>query len=741
MRAARHANHTRAKSKTMHPGTKHKPADAFRNEAGAFDLPSILIGVVVVGVLTAGVLATIFGIIPYTQDQGIRQDLSAVGTAQGVAKAKDGRFMTDSELRAAGYLSGERVPAAAAPAPAGTLAFERTASTGKEPKKVTVNAAADGSCFLAVGKSASGTIYYLTDMDGSTARKLKAQESPGCLAGDQIVDLIESVGGFAPDALPKSPQVTGAPTGPVSASFSWQPVNGATGYNATYRINAGALQVAAAAQTTNTVTVNAAAGDTVTVDVRAVNLAGSSAPANAAVTLIPAAPAVTGTATGPVTASFSWTAVNGATGYTVSSRANTGPWQIIGTGQTGTTAAVEAAEGDTVELRVAAVNAGGTSSPASASVSLPVPVNTAGTASWGYNVYGQLGNGAAGNNSTAAAVKDLQGTTTSISAAVGGTHMCAAVDGSAWCWGRNNYGQLGNGTLTDSNVPVKAAGELAGKTVTAVTTGSFYSCAIADGKAYCWGTTGLGELGNGVASPGNRATPVAVNRAVMTGTVTAITAGYNHACAIADGKAYCWGRGANGRLGNGSTTDRTTPALVNASAMSGTVTSISAGQSSTCAVATGKAYCWGAYANGRLGDGGVSDRTTPAAVYTAGVLSGKTVTSISTGANHACVIAGGGAYCWGSSGYGQLGRGYIGGETNVPLAVVGLTGTVEEISAGGVNTCAITDGTAYCWGYAARGSTGDGTTVQSNSPSRMVGLTGPVAHISAGNEAGILSYR
>lgn len=79
-------------------------SDAFRNESGAFDLPSILVGVVVVGVLTAGVLASIFGVIPFAQDKGAVQDISAVTTAQGVEKAKTGAYASAFNLTAAQLL-------------------------------------------------------------------------------------------------------------------------------------------------------------------------------------------------------------------------------------------------------------------------------------------------------------------------------------------------------------------------------------------------------------------------------------------------------------------------------------------------------------------------------------------------------------------------------------------------------------------------------------------------------------
>ena len=97
-------------------------------------------------------------------------------------------------------------------------------------------------------------------------------------------------------------------------------------------------------------------------------------------------------------------------------------------------------------------------------------------------------------------------------------------------------------------------------------------------------------------------------------TVTAISAGFAHTCAIADGNAYCWGSGADGVLGNGGTADSSVPVAVGGALSGKTVTAISAGRSNTCAVAAGRAYCWGYNLNGQLGNGATTDSATPVAV-------------------------------------------------------------------------------------------------------------------------------
>jgi alpha-tubulin suppressor-like RCC1 family protein len=166
--------------------------------------------------------------------------------------------------------------------------------------------------------------------------------------------------------------------------------------------------------------------------------------------------------------------------------------------------------------------------------------------------------------------------------------LAAPVTGRAAAWGVNTSGQLGdNNWPTAAKVPVAVkadTGPLAGKTVTSISAGDSHSCAIADGKAYCWGSNGNGQLGDNNAPTAARV-PVAVksDSGPLAGkTVTAISAGYNHTCAVADGKAYCWGWNYYGQLGdNNAPTDAKVPVAVSADTgpLSGkTVTAISAGE-------------------------------------------------------------------------------------------------------------------------------------------------------------------
>ena len=298
--------------------------------------------------------------------------------------------------------------------------------------------------------------------------------------------------------------------------------------------------------------------------------------------------------------------------------------------------------------------------------------------------------------------------------------VAAPTAGRAAAWGNNSFGQLGdNPTIDiDSKVPVavNTDGPLAGKTVTAVSAGDWYTCAVADGKAYCWGYNYDGQLGNN--STIDSKVPVAVNTdGPLAGkTVTAVSAGDRYTCAVADGKAYCWGYNYYGQLGNNSTIDSSVPVAVKADSgpLAGkTVTAISTGGLHTCAVADGKAYCWGANGAGQLGDNnGPTDSLVPVAVTAvSGWLAGKTVTAISTGGLHTCAVADGKAYCWGDNLTGQLGDNTGPTDSKVPVPV--NTGgplasrTVTAISAGRYHTCVVAEGRASCWGYNDHGQLGD----------------------------------
>jgi alpha-tubulin suppressor-like RCC1 family protein len=309
----------------------------------------------------------------------------------------------------------------------------------------------------------------------------------------------------------------------------------------------------------------------------------------------------------------------------------------------------------------------------------------------------------------------------------GNFHTCALSSGNlAYCWGSNANGQLGNGTLNNQLSPksIDMTGVLNGLTVSKISSGRYHTCAIANGAAYCWGYNNYGQLGDN--STTQRTSPVAVNVAgVLSGkTITQIGAGDYHSCALtSDNIMACWGNNANGQLGDSSTNTSYVPVAVNTSGvLSGkTISSISVGSFHTCVVADAQPYCWGYNANGQIGNGTTTNPTTsPAAVTTSGVLSGRTVTAVAAGYYHTCAIADNLAFCWGSDTNGKLGDSAATSSSTTPVAVDVsgvLSGrSVSHITAAIQTTCVVADNLAFCWGRNNLGQFGDDTTTSSGVP-------------------------
>ncbi|MCL1840111.1 IPT/TIG domain-containing protein, partial [Candidatus Saccharibacteria bacterium] len=312
-------------------------------------------------------------------------------------------------------------------------------------------------------------------------------------------------------------------------------------------------------------------------------------------------------------------------------------------------------------------------------------------------------------------------------------HTCAiASDDTAYCWGGNGDGQLGDNSYTGHLVPTRISagntGLLDGKTVKQISTEGYRTCAIAsDDTAYCWGTNTSGGIGDGT-SVTNRPVPTAIsagNTGLLDGkTVKYISTG-SHTCAIAsDDTAYCWGDNHSGEIGdNTSGTSRLVPTAIsagNTGLLDGkTVKQISAGVMHTCAIASDDtAYCWGHNGQGQLGDNTITQRLIPTAISAGntGLLDGKTVKHISAGANSVCAIASDGTtYCWGYNGNGELGDNTQTDRRIPTLISAGNTGlldgkTVKQISVGYQHACAIADNNhSYCWGGNWEGRLGDGT--------------------------------
>ena len=301
--------------------------------------------------------------------------------------------------------------------------------------------------------------------------------------------------------------------------------------------------------------------------------------------------------------------------------------------------------------------------------------------------------------------------------------------GYCWGNDLSGYLGTGSSSTHRSSVPVAISmtGLLAGKSLKSISVGTSHTCVIAsDSRVYCWGYNPDGRLGDGTTT-NSPSTAVAVSTSgVLAGkTINAVSVQYDHSCVIAsDGNAYCWGYGSTGSLGYGSSTSSSVPVAVStAGVLAGkSIKSVSTSFSNSCAIASDdNVYCWGAGTYGALGNSSTARSLIPVAVTTSGALSGKTVKSMVQGQSHTCVIASdNNAYCWGRNNQGQLGNGTT-SDSSVPVAVSmsGLLSgkTIKSISAGHAYTCVIaSDNNAYCWGYNGDGQLGNNSTVNSTQP-------------------------
>jgi len=294
---------------------------------------------------------------------------------------------------------------------------------------------------------------------------------------------------------------------------------------------------------------------------------------------------------------------------------------------------------------------------------------------WGLNLTGQLGDGSTASRSIPTAVT---GGLLLAAVSSGGTFTCgiAAADSTAYCWGWGGYGQLGSpptetcatgtGIEPCSRTPIAVSGSMR---FIAVSTGSRHTCAVAaDSTAYCWGRNDAGQLGNGTTA--DAAAPVAVSGVIK---FTAITVGFAHSCGLTKaGDAYCWGDNAWGQIGDPTRALSPLPVAV----VGGVVfVSLSAGAQHTCGIEAGNvAWCWGANVSSELGAESTETCMTQSFVGACSrqplaVTTNQTFLSISGGAHHTCAVnTGGRAYCWGNNSNGQLGTGNTSG-SDVPIPV------------------------------------------------------------------------
>lgn len=270
---------------------------------------------------------------------------------------------------------------------------------------------------------------------------------------------------------------------------------------------------------------------------------------------------------------------------------------------------------------------------------------------WGSNDHGELGDGSQDESGIPVQVAGLTGA----SAITVGLNYSCALDqaGTAWCWGANESGQQGNGTEKGSLAPVRVRVDEKLTSISAAFSKNHTCARDQAGRAWCWGLNNYGQLGTGhfgSSSSPKRVVGLPAIRSVTTG-------GYGHSCAIGIGwEAWCWGTNYWGQLGSrgqmGSAGKFTQPVRVKN--LVG-LRSLALGSGHTCAIdSVWRAWCWGYNGNGDLGDGTTINRAT--AVRVASL---PKVSTIATGLGHTCALAKTGqVYCWGWGGFGQLGHGH-----------------------------------------------------------------------------------
>jgi alpha-tubulin suppressor-like RCC1 family protein len=354
---------------------------------------------------------------------------------------------------------------------------------------------------------------------------------------------------------------------------------------------------------------------------------------------------------------------------------------------------------------------------------------------WGYNGSGQLGNGTTQNQSLPVQAISIG---SAIQVAAGEYHTLALKsDGTVWAWGYNAYGQLGNGTTTNSSTAVQVTGLT---NVIRIAAGTYHSMALKnDGTVWTWGYNAYGELGDG----GKANSTSIVNVSNLTGAVD-IAAGDYHSLAVkSDGTVWAWGFNQYGELGNSSTTSQVNAVQVSQSSGSNfnNIIGVAAGIYYSAALKNdGTLFAWGHNDYGQLGIGNTTDSVIPVQSSACSLTSFSNVTAspfsgrITANQTHSLgVKPDGSVWAWGDNTYGELGDGTTTNRLSPVQAAI--TGAVTQISTGWYHTLALkSDRSVWAWGYNAEGQIGDGTTNQRATPIQVSSLTGlsAVTGVAAG---------
>ncbi|MEM9068027.1 MAG: hypothetical protein AAGE52_05950, partial [Myxococcota bacterium] len=338
---------------------------------------------------------------------------------------------------------------------------------------------------------------------------------------------------------------------------------------------------------------------------------------------------------------------------------------------------------------------------------------------WGRNNRGQVGDGTTIDRLEATLVTNpatgmplrVQGVAT------GFLHTCALdLDGELWCWGNATYGVLAQPGGAPILRPQRAMGDATfeARTFTQIEAAQWSNCVLDDlRRVWCWGRNDAAQLGLGSTLSLNNPMPQRVLN--LDSDVAEISVGLRHGCArLADGTVRCWGQNATAEVGTGTTMmvfEATDVGLSD-------IATISTGSQHTCAAdSSGALYCWGDNTFNQLGLVPTSQVDSPMRIDAI-----EDVANLSAGASETCAAIGGLARCWGNRSSGQLGDGLFAPTTAVPVAPLVIAPDSRLFTVG--HTCGISEGELFCWGDNASGQLGygEGGAARSATPERVRGL-------------------
>ena len=352
---------------------------------------------------------------------------------------------------------------------------------------------------------------------------------------------------------------------------------------------------------------------------------------------------------------------------------------------------------------------------------------------WGLDNYGQLGDGGdATNLIKPTSFVSIDGGQTVAQIYARQLRTCIVLDdNSASCWGFNEDGQAGDDSTNTYKSPSVKVEFPQGKGVKSMGMGLKHTCAILeDDTLTCWGLDSHGALGNGDSDTSDKYTPQTITTP-SDRKVVKVEPGATHTCILLDdGGVMCWGRDNTGQLGNGDTSDTIhTPSSNVELPEDRAATDLSVGDHHSCALLdNGSVTCWGLNNFGQLGDNTTTNRLIP--VY-AHLPTGSQAVSVSVGPHSSCaILENSSVYCWGHNNYGRLGIGVTGGIYQLPMFVEGATDVVD-LSLDYDHTCALSEnGSISCWGRSKYGPLGIGPSGDINTPQLVDYNIAPFASMS-----------